>query len=167
MAVVTKTVEEIRAELEEIRAAKQETRSEKKDWYGLVYCDSNGWASIVGNKLEAVWLGKSAELIPYFKGRHIDGENIDEVLIASAEFRSERKSQSYHLAMRNDAILVITPPSKSNRIIFKKDPHFLRLLEHLISKGYGVPTIQTKLKAKGYSVPYATLGRWIKERGRC
>ena len=44
---------------------------------------------------------------------------------------------------------------------FRKDPQFLASLDTLISKGYGVQTIQKKLKAKGYDVPYRTLGRWI------
>lgn len=57
-----------------------------------------------------------------------------------------------------------TSKKKSVRIILKKDPLFLASLDELISKGYGIPTIQKELKAKGYDVAYATLGRWVKER---
>jgi hypothetical protein len=46
----------------------------------------------------------------------------------------------------------------------KKDPLFLASLDELISKGYGIRTIQGELKAKGYDVAYATLGRWVKKR---
>ena len=136
----------------------------KKDfWYGLVYCDSNGYALIVGDELKGIWLGKTGEFIPYLKSRRIDGENVDMVLQAAKEFWSEKKSQSYHLATKGGANHNSIPPSKSHRITFRNDPQFLRLLEHLISKGYGIPTIQKELKAKGYDVAYATLGRWVKK----
>jgi hypothetical protein len=46
----------------------------------------------------------------------------------------------------------------------KEDPLFLGSLDELISKEYGIPTIQKELKVKGYDVAYATLGRWVRER---
>ena len=143
----------------------QEAPRYKKDfWYGLVYCDSNGWASIVGDKLEGIWLGKTNEIIPYLKSRRIDGENVDMVLQATKEFRSEKESQSCHLATKVCKDPMIIPPAKPHRATFQDNPRFLRLLEHLISKGYGIPTIQKELKAKGYDVAYRTLGRWIAKR---
>jgi hypothetical protein len=45
---------------------------------------------------------------------------------------------------------------KSHGITLKKDPLFLASLDELISKVYGIPTIQKELKAKGYNVAYAT-----------
>lgn len=148
----------------------QEAPRYKKDfWYGLVYCDSNGWASIVGKTspegaFEGVWLGKTDEIIPYLKSKRVDGENVDMVLQAAKEFWSEKKSQSYHLATNNNTPSRVRQKKGSHRINLKKDPLFLASLDELISKGYGIPTIKKELKAKGYDIPYATLGRWVKER---
>lgn len=146
----------------------QEAPRYKKDfWYGAVYCDSYGYASIIGNDLQGIWLGKIDEFIPYLKSKRIskeDANDFDKVLNAFQEFRSEKKSQSYHLAIKGRANHNSIPPCKTNRITFKNDPQFLRLLEHLISKGYGIPTIQKELKSKGYDVAYATLGRWVHRR---
>jgi len=144
---------------------RKEPRYKKDFWYGSVYCDSNGYASIVGKELKGIWLGKTDEFIPYLKSRRIDGENVDRVSIAFQEFQAEKKSQSYHLATKGGANHnSIPPPSKSVRITFKNNPLFLTSLDELISKGYGIPTIQKELRAKGYDVAYATLGRWVKER---
>jgi hypothetical protein len=74
------------------------------------------------------------------------------------------KSQSYHLATNNNTPSRVRRRRKSPRIILKRDPPFLASLDELISKGHGIPTIQKELKAKGYDVAYATLGRWVKER---
>ena len=148
----------------------QEAPRYKKDfWYGLVYCDSNGYASIVGNQssegvLEGVWLGKTDEFIPYLKSRRIDGENVDMVLQAAKEFWSEKKSQSCHLATKNGTGHISIPPAKPHRATLLKDPHFLSLLDSLISEGHGIPTIQKELKNRGYDVPYRTLGRWVNKR---
>jgi hypothetical protein len=173
--VTKKDIETVRQQLaKEPKPVKPKIEREapryKKDfWYGLVYCDSNGWASIVGRTspegaFEGVWLGKTDEIIPYLKSKRIDGENVDMVLQAAKEFWSEKKSQSYHLATKGGANHNSIPPQKSYRIILKKDPLFLASLDELISKGYGIPTIQKELKAKGYDVAYATLGRWVKKR---
>lgn len=159
-----RSVEDIRSELDAIRAKKEQRRpSGKRDWYGLVYCGSNGGASIVGDDLKGVWLGKADEIIPYLKSRRINGEDVNMVLQASKEFWSERKSQSYHSDTKSVAPCPITPTAKPNRITFEKNPQFLRLLRQLISQDLGIPTIQSKLKEKGYVVPYATLGRWVKK----
>ena len=163
MLTAIKSIDEIKAELEAVRAKKVTPERQKRDWYGLVYCDSNGWASIVGGDFKGIWLGKTNEIIPYLKGRGIKGENVDIVLQAVKEFWSEKESQSYHLATKVCTDHIVTPPEKSNRITFKEDPKFLRLLGQLIDRGYGVPTIQKELKDSGYGVAYATLGRWIKK----
>lgn len=73
------------------------------------------------------------------------------------------KSQSYHLATNNSTPSMFGRKRKSHRINLKKDPLFLASLDDLISKGYGIPTIQKELRAKGYDIPYATLGRWVKK----
>lgn len=92
--VTRKDIESARRELleqpEPIRpkAEAEEPRYKKDYWYGLVYCDSNGWASIVGDKLEGVWLGKTSEFIPYLRRNGIDGENVAEVLRAYRQFHS-------------------------------------------------------------------------------
>ena len=91
---------------------RKEPRYKKDFWYGSVYCDSNGWSSIVGDKLEGVWLGKTDEIISYLKSRRIDGENVDMVLQATKEFWSEKKSQSYHLATKGGANHNSIPPLK-------------------------------------------------------
>jgi hypothetical protein len=164
MPLAFKHVDEIKAELEAVRAKKQDKpKREKRDWYGLVYCDDNGYASIVGRELKGIWLGKTEDIIPYLRSKNIDGENIDLVVQASKEFWSERKSQSCHLATESCTPCPITLIEKPNRATFKNNPEFSRLLEHLVSEDQGIPTIQGTLKAQGYDVPYRSLGRWVKK----
>lgn len=69
-----------------------------------------------------------------------------------------------NLASEKNLVGITTTPQNSNRITFKDAPLFLSTLESLIAKGYGIPTIQNELRSKGYKVPYATLGRWVKKR---
>jgi hypothetical protein len=201
MPVAVKRIDEIKAELETIRAKKEANKPErdKRDWYGWVYYDPNGWASIIGDNLEGIWLGRTDKIIPYLKSRHIDGKNVDMVLQAVRQLHSKEepkpyrrprffgmdgyvplppyqpgkanvgrprksKSQSYHLATNNNTPSRVRQKRRSHRIILKKDPLFLASLDELISKGHGIPTTQKELKAKGYDVAYATLGRWVKER---
>ena len=159
-----KTFDEIQEELRVVRAKKKEGKPrEKRDWYGLVYCDDNGWASIIGDNCEGVWLGETDEIIPYLKSKGIDGGKVDTVLIAVEEFWSVRKSQSCHLATETDTPSVFTLNEHSNRATLLDDDTFRKLLEKSIKEGYGVPTIQSNLKKAGYGVPYRTLGRWVKK----
>lgn len=201
MPEVIKNIDEIKAELEIVRSRKKANRPErgKQDWYGLVWCDSNGWASIIGDDRKGIWLGETREIIPYLKCRHIDGENVDMVLQAIRQLHPKEEprpykrprffgmdgyvplppyqsvrandgrprkseSQSYHLATNNNTPSTLGQKRGSNRIILRKDPLFLAFLDELISKGYGIPTIQKELKARGYDVAYATLGRWVRQR---
>jgi len=143
------------------KAEREISKWGKDFWFGLVYCDSYGHAWI--DNFKSVYLGKTEEVIPYLKKRGIDGGNVGMVLQAAKEFQSEKESQSYHLAMKDDVIPISIPSAKPNRITFKDDPPFLASLDELIAKGYGIPTIQKELKAKGYDVAYATLGRWVKK----
>lgn len=201
MQATVKNIDEIKAELETVKAKKEANKQgrDKRGWYGCVHCDPSGWASIIGDDCRGIWLGKTSEIIPYLKSRHIDGENVDIVLQAVRQLHSEEdpkpyerprffgmagyvplspyqpikandgrpresESQSYHLATNNNTPSMVRRKRKTNRINLKKDPLFLASLDELISKGYGIPTIQKELKARGYKVPYATLGRWVKER---
>ena len=137
----------------------------KKDfWYGLVYCDSDGYASIVGRDLQGKWLGRTDEFIPYLKSKGIDGENVDRVLQASHEFRSEKKSHSCHLATETSGRPMASGGQKTIVATLKKDPHFLASLDALISQGKGIRVIHSELRSKGYEVPKRTLGRWINKR---
>lgn len=200
MLVAVKHIDEIKSELQTIRAKKEANQPDrgKRNWYGLVYCDSNGWASIIGDNLEGIWLGKTDEIIPYLRSRRIDGENVDMVLQAIKQLHSKEefkphkrprffgmdgyvplppypsikaeetkprksKSQSYHLATKNDTSSMFTPGRRSHRITLKKDPLFLASLDELVSRRYGIPTIQKELKYRGYDIAYATLGRWVRK----
>jgi hypothetical protein len=136
----------------------------KDKYYGLVYCDSYGYAWIADLQLETICLGETKEVIKVIKYRQVDAEDVAQVLQAVKEFQTENRSQSYHLAMRNGAVDNIGQAARSHRISFKTNPQFLRVFDHLIKKGVGVPTIQKELRARGYDVPYATLGRWIQKR---
>jgi len=146
------------------RTEKERPKWQKDSWYGLVYCDSYGHAWITGKQFKSVHLGKTDELIPYLKSRGIDGENVDSVLIAAEEFRSEKETPSCHLATKNDEGGINTSVENSNRATFRDNPQFLSLLDALIDKGYGIPTIQQRLKGRGYNVAYRTLGRWVNKR---
>ena len=127
MTTAVKSIDEIKAELESIRAKKApKLLREKRDWYGLVYCDSNGWASIADFGTGGVWLGKTDEIIPYLKKLGINGENIDRVLLAVKDFRAEHKIMplnSSEMPLRgsrkglHNANKGITPIAKSNRAI--------------------------------------------------
>jgi hypothetical protein len=140
-----------------------EPRWGKDRYYGLVYCDSYGYAWIADLQLDTIPLGKTEEVIKVLKDRRVDAEDVAQVLQAIKEFRQEKKNQSYHLATKKGAVGVAGHGAKSHRITFKDSPQFLRLLDVLIKKGKGIPTIKRELKTKGYDVPYATLGRWIRK----
>jgi hypothetical protein len=109
-------------------------------------------------------LGKTEEVIKVLKEKRIDKEDPSSIIRAINEFRAEKESPSYHLATGNSAPSTIPLVRKSNRITFKDNPQFIKLLDSLIQQGHGVPTIQKELRSKGYPVAYATLGRWIKKR---
>lgn len=183
MATQPRHVDEIKAELNEVRAKKESEGSsrEKKDWHGLVYCDSNGYCSISGKDLEGVWLGRTDEIIPYLKSRGISGDNVDSVLLAVEEFRAEKKegilhkdfggptvskTQSCHLATKKLQRHISIPPPQANRATFlrnslKNDTKLLKLLESLVNRDIGIPTIHRELNEQGYAIPYRTVGRWV------
>jgi len=178
MPVATKSIEEIKAELEEVRAKKEATKSSpgKKDWHGLVYCDSNGYASIIGKNGQGIWLGKTDEIIPYLKKRHITGERVDTVLGAVEDFRAEKqaetlqgdfagprvsKSHSGHSATKNQQPYITDQGNNSVVATFKHNPQFLGLLKALVARDIGVRVIHAELQAKGYNIPQRTVTRWV------
>ncbi len=165
---IAKAREEILAqpklEKQTIEKLDTEPKWSKDKYYGLIYCDSYGWAWIADLKLENIPLGKTEEVIKILKDRQVDTEDVAQVLQAVQEFQAEKKNQSYHLDTRNGAVDNIGHAAKPHRITFKTNPQFLGLLDDLIKKGLGTPTIKRELKAEGYEVPYATLGRWIRKR---
>jgi hypothetical protein len=154
----------VEEQLKAIRAkkqAEQEARDkQKKGWHGLVYCEGE-YASIGDFDGRGIWLGKTNEIIPYLKKRGIDGENIDTVLLAVDDFRSEQKNHSCHSTTKTNTINGSIPTEKSIVATFKGNPHFLRLLESLVAQDKGIRTIHSELKKAGYVIPMRTLGRWI------
>jgi hypothetical protein len=97
MSVAVKHIDQIKAELEIIKSKKEanKTKRVKRGWYGCIYCDSNGWASIIGDNLEGIWLGKTSEIIPYLKSRGISGEDVDIVLQAVRQLHSKEDPKAY------------------------------------------------------------------------
>jgi len=66
-----------------------ELRHKKDLWYGLVYCDSYGYAWTAdfetSGEVGPISLGSISKFIPYLKRRGIDGEDVLEVLMAFRE----------------------------------------------------------------------------------
>ena len=184
MTDAIKTVDEIKAELDEVRAKKQEAKPsrDKVDWYGFVYCDPAGYASVADFD-GGTWLGKTEEIIPYLRKHGINGDNVDTVLLAVQDFWAEKKqgvsegdsgglrvskSPSCHLALQNDATHIIDHPQTPHRATFSKkalknDTELSGFLKSLVDEGLGIPTIYRKVTDRGHMIPYRTLGRWIAE----
>jgi len=70
---------------------REKPQYKKAYWYGEIYCDSDGYASILDGDLEGVWLGKTDEFIPYLRSKGIDGGNMGLVFQAAKEFHSEHE----------------------------------------------------------------------------
>lgn len=191
MPVAVKNQDDIKAQANALRSKRQADQEkkakEKKDWYGLVYCDANGYASIIGPEGSGIWLGKSSEIIPYLKSRGIDGENVNSVFQAAEELQAEQKedqknqeipakaknkkprlskTQSCHSATKKPQRYISIPPQKTHRATFlekslKNNTKLLKLLESLVKRDIGIPTIHRELNEQGYAVPYRTVGRWV------
>lgn len=87
------------------------------------------------------------------------------------------KSQSCHSATKNPQPYISIPPQKLNRatfednaqilasqrLFFKKDQNLLALLESLVKRDIGTPTIRQELNEAGYNIPYRTVGRWVSQ----
>jgi len=185
MVVAVKTVDEIKAELDEVRAKKaakkgKEPEPKKKDWYGLVYCDSNGYASIIGRDQKGIWLGKASEFIPFLKSRGITGENVDSVLSALEDFRAEQKNQekttkaknsaprvsktqSCHSAIKKPQRYISIPPPKPNRATFGNNAEILASQHPFFKKDQKLLEIMKSLCARDIGTP--TIHRELKEAG--
>ncbi len=133
-------------------------------WWGVLYCDHQGLAIIATPKDNDRILGKTEEILPMLKSRKVNKEDPQDIIKAVQQFQAENKNSSCHIASGKTLAGITTTPPKSNRATFKDNPAFLSILASLLTKGYGLPTIQSELKAKGYPVPYRTLGRWVQKR---
>lgn len=151
-------------ESKEIKPKLTRERKYHDFWWGTLYCDHQGLAVIATVQDNAMILGKTSEILPMLKTNKIDKEDPLDIIKTVQAYRSAKESSSYHLASGKTVAGTTTTTSNSNRIIFRDNPTFLKLLDELIVQGYGVPTIQWKLKSKGYNIAYATLGRWVKKR---
>lgn len=145
-------IEKAREQLlsEESSKAKSISRERKyaKDfWRDGIYFDSHGWAWGLNENLRTICLGKT-----------------EQVLKRGSSFPREKENHSCHSKLKTDAAGISSGGAKFVVATFKKDPRFLRLLEHLISKGYGIRAVRSELKTKGYEIPLRTLGRWIKQQ---
>lgn len=150
--ITRREIEKAREQLlqEESSKAKSISRERKyaKDaWRDGIYFDSYGWAWGLNENLRTICLGRTKD-----------------VLKRRSSFASENESYSCHSKLKTDAAGISSGGAKFVVATFKKDPRFLRLLEHLISKGYGIRAIRSELKAKGCEIPLRTLGRWIKQQ---
>jgi len=145
-------IEKARQELLEEESSKSKSipkeRKYRKDfWREGTYFDSYGWAWALGEKLNTICLGKT-----------------EQVLKRESSFPSEKENHSCHSKLKNDAPSISGGGAKSIVATYRKDPVFLELLEHLISKGFGIRAIRSELKGKGYEIPLRTLGRWVKQQ---
>jgi len=151
-AEIQKAREELLQQSKARPAAKRKSisteRKYPKDlWRDGIYCDSYGWSWGLDVKLNTICLGKT-----------------EQVLKRESSFPGEKANHSCHSKLKNDAPSISSGGAKSIVATYRKEPRFLKLLEHLISKGYGIRTIRSELKAKGYEIPLRTLGRWIKQQ---
>lgn len=187
VATNPKSVDEIKAELDEVRAQKRATKKEaekfapeKKDWYGLVYCDANGDASIADFNDGGIWLGKTTEIIPYLKSRRVDGNNVNSVLQAVEDFREEQKNQEFptkakkerpsvsksrscHLATKNPQPYISIPPPKSHRATFEDNAQNLALQHPFFKKDAKLFALLESLCARDIGTP--TIHRELNEAG--
>ena len=85
----SQTLEEVKAEYQS-RKHKPEKERQKKDWFGLVYCRE--WASVSDENSRPIWLGKTDDLIPYYKERGFDGENVDVAIQLAKEYTETLKN---------------------------------------------------------------------------
>lgn len=137
----------LREESSKSKSIPRERKYGKDFWRDGVYFDSYDWCWGLDENLNSVCLGRTKD-----------------VLKRESSFPSEKENHSCHSKLKNDAPSISGGGAKSIVATYRKDPRFLKLLEHLISKGYGIRAVRSELKAKGYEIPLRTLGRWIKQQ---
>ena len=131
------------------KSSSTEPKYAKDFWRDGVYYDSYGWAWGLDENLDTVCLGRTENL-----------------LVSENDFRGKSKiivANTPKIVANQKQTSLFIPPSKSVVATFKNDPHFLRLLERLISQGLGIRAMHSELKGKGYEIPLRTLARWIKQ----
>lgn len=141
-----------------------ELRYVRDKWHGLIYCDSYGWSWLTDRSLEMVCLGRTDEILLALQENRVDVNNSIGLFISLKGIQTEKKNHMCHSDTETSATLVNDHVQKSVCATFLTNRKFLKLLDDLIAEDYGILTIQSQLKSKGYEVPYRTLGRWVKER---
>ena len=137
----------LKGEASKPKSILRERRYSKDYWRGGIYWDTYGWAWGLNKNLDTICLGRT-----------------DQVLKPESSFPGEKKNHSCHSKLKTGAPDISGGSAKPIVATYRKDPGFLKHLEHLISKGYGIRAIRSELKARGYEIPLRTLGRWIKQR---
>jgi len=151
-AEIDKAREELLEQGKEKATAKQkptstEPKYAKDFWHDGVYCDSYGCCWGLDENLSTICLGKT-----------------EQVVKREISFPGDNETHSCHSKLKNDRPSISGGGAKSIVATFRKDPRFLRLLDDLISNGFGIRAIHSELKTKGYQIPLRTVGRWIKQR---
>jgi len=136
----------------------------KETWHGGIYCDSYGKCCGLDSNLGTIPLGKIEDVLAAIEGKDIDTHDGEAVLAAIREFRSGKDFHSCHSKLKNRRPRISPRGKKSIVATLKKDPDFVRLLEHLISQNLGIRAIHSELKARRYEIPMRTLGRWVRQR---
>lgn len=144
---------------------KREIRSWGADcWRGGIYCDPYGTAWGVDKSLKTVRLGRTDNILE--ATRDIDRDNPQEIIQATNHHRDAEHFHECHSDV-DMALPIIGHGDIPIVATFKTDPHFVGLLERLISQEKGLRTIRSELKTNGYDIPLRTLGRWVKQRQPC
>ena len=129
------------------KSISSERKYRKDFWRDGLYRDSYGWAWGLNENLNTVCLGRA-----------------ERILKPESSFRRKKGKHSCHSKLKTGAPDISGGSAKPIVATYRKDSGFLKNLEHLISKGYGVRAIRSELKARGYEIPLRTLGRWIKQQ---
>ena len=151
-AEIERAKQQLLAQSEEKTTAKQkptatEPKYPKDFWRDGVYCDSYGWAWGLDENLSTICVGRTKD-----------------ILKRESSFTRDNENHSCHSKLKNGRPSISSGDRRFVVATFRKDPRFLGLLEHLVSKGLGIRSTRAELKGKGYDIPLRTLGRWIKQR---
>ena len=170
---IAKAREELLSQPKVKRTKETQSQYIRDKWLGVIYCDSYGLSWVADKSLKTVCVGRTDELLKAVQQNKIDVKNTIELFIFLKQFQTEKKNPKPALEISgfdmchsasSPAEDGITAVEKSICATFITDPKFLKLIDNLISEDFGILTIQSRLKRKGYEVPYRTLGRWVKGR---
>lgn len=173
------------------QAEQEAKERQKKGWYGLVYCEGeyasiagfDGQGIWLGRTDEIIPYLKSKgingeninSVIQTVEDLWEEQKNQEKPTKAKRGEPTVSKTQSCHSATKNPQPYISIPPQKSHRAtfednarnlasqhpFFKKDPRLLALLESLVKRDIGIPTIHREINEQGYAIPYRTVGRWV------